>query len=73
MDTQESPGDMCKLEFAVQMTCEKCVLAIKNSLQDVKGVQNVNVSLASEAVVVETTLPASEVQKLLESTGRRQC
>ncbi|KAM4017409.1 copper chaperone for superoxide dismutase [Anomaloglossus baeobatrachus] len=36
-----------------------------------EGVQNVSVSLASEAVVVETTLPASEVQKLLESTGRR--
>ncbi|XP_040265496.1 copper chaperone for superoxide dismutase isoform X1 [Bufo bufo] len=71
MDTQGSPGDVCKLEFAVQMTCEKCVHAVNSSLQGVKGIQNVNVSLESEAVVVETTLPASEVQKLLESTGRR--
>ncbi|XP_075693546.1 copper chaperone for superoxide dismutase isoform X2 [Rhinoderma darwinii] len=53
------------------MTCEKCVHAVERSLQGVKGVQNVNVKLASETVVVETILPALEVQKLLESTGRR--
>ncbi|KAM3920583.1 copper chaperone for superoxide dismutase [Leptodactylus fuscus] len=71
MDAQGGPGDMCKLEFAVQMTCEKCVRAVKSSLEGVAGVQNVNISLESEAVVVETTLPALEVQKLLESSGRR--
>lgn len=71
MDTQGAPGDMCKMEFAVQMTCEKCVVAVKSALQDIKGVHNVIVNLESEAVVVETTLPAMEVQTLLESTGRR--
>ncbi|XP_069821347.1 copper chaperone for superoxide dismutase-like isoform X1 [Dendropsophus ebraccatus] len=71
MDIQESPRDSCKLEFAVQMTCEKCVRAVRSSLQGVMGIQNVDVSLDTEAVVVETTLPASEVQELLESTGRR--
>ncbi|XP_075044833.1 copper chaperone for superoxide dismutase [Mixophyes fleayi] len=71
MELSAGSGMACKLEFAVQMTCEKCVNAVKSSLQGVQGVQDVNVSLESETVVVETTLPALEVQKLLESTGRR--
>ncbi|KAM8945567.1 copper chaperone for superoxide dismutase [Pelodytes ibericus] len=62
---------VCKLEFAVQMTCEKCVNAVKRALEDVKGVQGFSVSLESEAVLVETTLSAQEVQRLLESTGRK--
>ncbi|KAM4721485.1 copper chaperone for superoxide dismutase isoform 2-T2 [Rhinophrynus dorsalis] len=52
------------------MTCEKCVNAVKNSLQDVKGVTDVSISLESKMVLVETTLLAQEVQRLLESTGR---
>ncbi|KAG9475322.1 hypothetical protein GDO78_003647 [Eleutherodactylus coqui] len=71
MDAQEGSGHMSKLEFAVQMTCEKCVFAIKSALQGVKGVQNVNVILESQAVVLETALSVSEVQELLQSTGRR--
>ncbi|XP_063801225.1 copper chaperone for superoxide dismutase isoform X2 [Pseudophryne corroboree] len=71
MELPAGHGVSCKLEFAVQMTCEKCVNAVKSSLQGVKGVQDVTVSLESESVIVKTTLPALEVQSLLESTGRR--
>ena len=35
------------------------------------GIKSVQVDLDSEQVVVETTLPSSKVQSLLESTGKR--
>ncbi|KAM9301761.1 copper chaperone for superoxide dismutase [Gastrophryne carolinensis] len=59
------------LEFAVQMTCGKCVAVITSLLQEAQGVQDVSVSLESKTVLVDTTLPALEVQKLIESTGRK--
>ncbi|XP_053575951.1 copper chaperone for superoxide dismutase isoform X2 [Bombina bombina] len=59
------------LEFTVQMTCEKCVNAVKVSLENTQGVHNVNVNLETGAVLVETSLTAHDVQQLLESTGRR--
>ncbi|XP_067013336.1 copper chaperone for superoxide dismutase [Anabrus simplex] len=60
-----------KIEFAVQMTCESCANSVKSSLAGVPGVNNVTVSLPEETVIVETTLPSSEIQKLIESSGRR--
>ncbi|XP_068116671.1 copper chaperone for superoxide dismutase [Hyperolius riggenbachi] len=71
MDPSVQHEKACKLEFAVQMTCGKCVYAIESSLLDVPGVQDVTVSLESQSVLVNTTLPAMEVQNLIESTGRR--
>ncbi|KAB5579093.1 hypothetical protein PHYPO_G00190780 [Pangasianodon hypophthalmus] len=60
-----------KLEFAVQMSCESCVRAIKGALEKQPGVQSVQVDLAREEVFVETSLSTQEVQGLIESTGRR--
>ncbi|XP_075425843.1 copper chaperone for superoxide dismutase isoform X2 [Ascaphus truei] len=65
------PSTRSKMEFAVQMTCGNCVDDVKRSLQGVQGVHDVSVSLDSGAVVVDTTLAAQEVQRLLESGGRR--
>lgn len=62
---------LAKIEFAVQMTCQKCVNSIKDALSGVKGIQNVNISLDEESVIVETELPSSEIQEKIESTGRR--
>ncbi|XP_062850439.1 copper chaperone for superoxide dismutase [Trichomycterus rosablanca] len=59
------------LEFAVQMTCESCVTAVKNALKTQPGVQSVQVELAEEKVLVETSLSSLEIQSLIESTGRR--
>ncbi|KAF6332701.1 copper chaperone for superoxide dismutase [Rhinolophus ferrumequinum] len=61
----------CKLEFAVQMTCQSCVDAVRKSLQGVAGVQSVEVQLENQMVLVQTTLPSQQVQALLEGTGRQ--
>ncbi|KAG7330462.1 hypothetical protein KOW79_006684 [Hemibagrus wyckioides] len=60
-----------KLEFAVQMSCESCVRAVKGALEKQPGVHSVQVDLAREEVLVETSLSTQEVQGLIESTGRR--
>nr|XP_033810006.1 copper chaperone for superoxide dismutase [Geotrypetes seraphini] len=67
----EGGSNRSKLEFAVQMSCQSCVDAIQRSLQGIPGIQVNDVNLTSETVVLETTLTVSEVQALLESTGRR--
>lgn len=53
------------------MTCQECVNKIRESLSNVKGIETVNISLDNETVIIETSLPSSEVQKKIESTGRR--
>ncbi|KAM6159167.1 copper chaperone for superoxide dismutase [Rhynchocyon petersi] len=53
------------------MTCQSCVDAVRKSLQGVAGVQGVEVQLENQMVLVETTLPSSKVQALLEATGRQ--
>jgi copper chaperone for superoxide dismutase len=60
-----------QIEFAVQMTCQKCVNKIRESLSNVKGIESVDISLDKETVIVETYLPSAEVQQKIESTGRR--
>lgn len=60
-----------EIEFAVQMTCQSCVNSVKQALSGVTGVKNVNINLEKEQVTVETVLPASQVQQLIENTGRK--
>ncbi|XP_063042511.1 copper chaperone for superoxide dismutase-like [Engraulis encrasicolus] len=67
METDRS----AKLEFAVQMTCDSCVNAVRSALEHQPGVQAVQVDLQTEQVLVEASLTAQEVQKVIESTGRR--
>ncbi|XP_069680746.1 copper chaperone for superoxide dismutase isoform X1 [Periplaneta americana] len=62
---------LAKIEFAVQMTCQKCVTNIRDALSGVDGIDSVDISLGNETVIVETTLPSSEIQQKIESTGRR--
>nr|KAF6464418.1 copper chaperone for superoxide dismutase [Rousettus aegyptiacus] len=64
-------GTACTLEFAVQMTCQSCVDAVRKSLQGVAGIQGVEVQLENQTVLLQTTLPSQEVQALLEGTGRQ--
>lgn len=61
---------LTKIEFAVQMTCQGCVNAIRQALDGVDGIESYSVNLSEEQVVVETSLPSGQIQKLLESTGR---
>ncbi|XP_061263059.1 copper chaperone for superoxide dismutase isoform X1 [Bos javanicus] len=67
----EDRGTACTLEFAVQMTCQSCVDAVRTSLQGIAGIQSVEVQLENQMVLVQTTLPSQEVQALLEGTGRQ--
>lgn len=60
-----------KIEFAVQMTCEKCVNTIKTCLQSEPEIKSFDVNLQNNSVVVDTTLGVEEVKKKLESTGRK--
>ncbi|XP_054853158.1 copper chaperone for superoxide dismutase [Eublepharis macularius] len=64
-------GISCRLEFAVQMTCQNCVEAVQAALQEVPGVQVLDVNLDSQSVLLETNLQTEKVQSLLESTGRK--
>ncbi|XP_008426123.1 copper chaperone for superoxide dismutase isoform X2 [Poecilia reticulata] len=67
MDT-ERPA---KLEFAVQMTCESCAEKVRAALEGKPGVQSVSIDLSKEEVLVEAALTSTEVQSLIERTGRR--
>ncbi|XP_028842040.1 copper chaperone for superoxide dismutase [Denticeps clupeoides] len=60
-----------KLEFAVQMTCSSCVQAVRGALEGTPGVQAVQIDLAGEQVLVESSLTSREVQDVIERTGRR--
>ncbi|XP_070622488.1 copper chaperone for superoxide dismutase [Erythrolamprus reginae] len=64
-------GLLCTLEFAVEMTCQNCVEAVQKTLQKAPGLRIVDIQLASQTVLVETSLATEEVQKLLETTGRK--
>lgn len=59
------------IEFAVQMTCDKCVQSVENSLQGIKGVHKVDINLQSGSVVVDTTLSTEDVLKKLEGSGMK--
>nr|XP_020669045.1 copper chaperone for superoxide dismutase [Pogona vitticeps] len=67
----EGGGPSCRLEFAVQMSCQNCVEAIQTSLQGIPGLRLLDVQLDSQTVLVETSLGSEEVQGLLENTGRK--
>lgn len=60
-----------QVEFAVQMTCDKCVNKIKSALNNLEGIKRIDVSLESGTVIVETELPSSVIQDTIESTGRK--
>lgn len=60
-----------QIEFAVQMTCQSCVNSIRKALDGVEGIRKVSINLEKEQVTVDTVLPASHVQKMIEETGRK--
>ncbi|XP_032676384.1 copper chaperone for superoxide dismutase [Odontomachus brunneus] len=62
---------LARIEFAVHMTCQKCVNAIRESITDMEGIQNIDISLEHGTVVVETNLPYSVIQERIEKTGRQ--
>ncbi|XP_022907292.2 copper chaperone for superoxide dismutase [Onthophagus taurus] len=64
-------SSITKIEFAVKMTCEKCVEAVQNSFRNESRVQLVDINLKANRVVVATDLPTEQVQQILEKSGRK--
>ncbi|XP_003978083.2 copper chaperone for superoxide dismutase isoform X1 [Takifugu rubripes] len=60
-----------KVEFAVQMTCESCADQVRAALQGKPEVKSVSIDVSKEEVLVESSLSSTEVQALIENTGRR--
>ncbi|KAL2915776.1 copper chaperone [Polyrhizophydium stewartii] len=59
-----------RTEFAVNMTCESCVASVRKALAGLgAGVQASGVSLETQTVVVDSTLPPSALLAALRSTG----
>ncbi|KAL2543824.1 Copper chaperone for superoxide dismutase [Forsythia ovata] len=58
-------------EFMVDMKCEGCVNSVKNKLQTVDGVKNVDVDFSNQVVRVLGTSPVKILAETLEQTGRK--
>ncbi|KAH8513532.1 hypothetical protein H0E87_006702 [Populus deltoides] len=57
-------------EFMVDMKCEGCVNSVRNKLQTVNGVKNVEVDLANQVVRILGSSPVKTMTEALEQTGR---
>jgi copper chaperone CopZ len=53
------------------MKCKMCVIAIKKSLKDIKGVKKVNISLKNGSAVIETkdNVKSEEILKAIQKAG----
>ncbi|XVF10719.1 hypothetical protein REPUB_Repub07fG0206700 [Reevesia pubescens] len=58
-------------EYMVDMKCEGCVNAVKNKLQTVNGVKNVEVDLSNQVVRILGSSPVKTMTDALEQTGRK--
>nr|AEN71836.1 copper/zinc-superoxide dismutase copper chaperone precursor [Dimocarpus longan] len=58
-------------EYMVDMKCEGCVNAVKNKLQTVNGVKNVEVDLSNQVVRILGWSPVKTMTEALEQTGRK--
>lgn len=53
------------------MTCQKCVNTVRESLLDLNGIENLDISLERGTVVVETNLPFTLIQEKIEKSGKK--
>lgn len=58
-------------EYMVDMKCEGCVDAVKQKLQTVTGVKNVEVDLSNQVVRILGSSPLKTMTEALEQTGRK--
>ncbi|CAN6276656.1 unnamed protein product [Urochloa humidicola] len=57
-------------EFMVDMKCEGCITAVKNKLQTLEGIKNIEVDLPNQVVRVLGSLPVKTMLDALHQTGR---
>ncbi|CAA7039147.1 unnamed protein product [Microthlaspi erraticum] len=58
-------------EFMVDMKCEGCVNAVKNKLETIEGIENVEVDLPNQVVRILGSSPVMAMTQALEQTGRK--
>ncbi|XVF52770.1 hypothetical protein PTKIN_Ptkin05aG0045300 [Pterospermum kingtungense] len=58
-------------EYMVDMKCEGCANAVKNKLQTVNGVENVEADLSNQVVRILGSSPLKSMTDALEQTGRK--
>lgn len=58
-----------KVEFAVKMNCNTCVQKVQEKLHANKGISDYKINFETGTVVVDTTLPSTDVMELIASTG----
>ncbi|XP_016189010.2 copper chaperone for superoxide dismutase, chloroplastic/cytosolic isoform X2 [Arachis ipaensis] len=58
-------------EYMVDMKCEGCVNAVKNKLQTINGVKDVEVDLSNQVVRIRGSTPVKTMTEALEQTGRK--
>ncbi|XP_055345507.1 copper chaperone for superoxide dismutase-like isoform X2 [Paramacrobiotus metropolitanus] len=59
------------MEFAVEMSCQGCESTVRKALENVAGIKVLSVDAAAERVLLESALPSTQVQQLIEQTGRQ--
>ncbi|XP_056366274.1 copper chaperone for superoxide dismutase isoform X1 [Oenanthe melanoleuca] len=64
-------GSSCRLEFAVQMSCQGCADAVRAALDAAPDVKLLELRPQEQSVLVETTAAAERVRELLENSGCR--
>ncbi|XP_066343666.1 copper chaperone for superoxide dismutase, chloroplastic-like isoform X1 [Miscanthus floridulus] len=67
---QDSALPELTTEFMVDMKCEGCVTAVKNKLQTLEGIKNIEVDLSNQVVRVLGSLPVKTMLDALHQTGR---
>lgn len=58
-------------EFAVDMTCQSCVSAVKSALQPIEGIESYDIDLKNKQVVVTGRAAPSVLCRALKDTGRQ--
>jgi copper chaperone for superoxide dismutase len=58
-------------EYMVDMKCEGCVKSVKEKLQTVNGIKNVDVDLSNQVVRVLGSSPLKTMTEALEQTGKK--
>ncbi|KAJ9120147.1 hypothetical protein QFC22_003046 [Naganishia vaughanmartiniae] len=60
-----------KTEFAVDMTCQSCVSAVKKALAPIEGIEKYDIDLENKQVVITGRAAPSLLCKALKDTGRQ--
>lgn len=58
-------------EYMVDMKCDGCVNAVKDKLQTINGIKNVEVDLSNQVVRILGSTPVKAMTEALEQTGRK--